>query len=51
VTVFFGSQTGNSQGLAKKLSKKLEELGFQVALGVEGQSRSQRAIARYICQL
>lgn len=32
VTVLFGSQTGNSQGLAKKLSKKLEEQGFQVAL-------------------
>ncbi|SDI34967.1 assimilatory sulfite reductase (NADPH) flavoprotein subunit [Paenibacillus naphthalenovorans] len=32
VTVLFGSQTGNSQGLAKKLSKKLEERGFQVSL-------------------
>ncbi|NOU71911.1 assimilatory sulfite reductase (NADPH) flavoprotein subunit [Paenibacillus sp. LMG 31458] len=32
VTVLFGSQTGKSQGLAKKMSKKLEELGFQVAL-------------------
>lgn len=32
VTVLFGSQTGKSQGLAKKVSKKLEEIGFQVAL-------------------
>ncbi|MDQ0889551.1 sulfite reductase (NADPH) flavoprotein alpha-component [Paenibacillus sp. V4I9] len=32
VTVLFGSQTGKSQGLAKKMSKKLEELGFQVTL-------------------
>ncbi len=32
VTVLFGSQTGNSNGLAKKLTKKLEEQGFQVAL-------------------
>lgn len=32
VTVLFGSQTGNSQGLAKKLSKKLEERSFQVSL-------------------
>ncbi|RAV22915.1 assimilatory sulfite reductase (NADPH) flavoprotein subunit [Paenibacillus contaminans] len=32
VTVLFGSQTGNSHGLAKKLSKKLEEGGFQVSL-------------------
>lgn len=32
VTVLFGSQTGKSQGLAKKLTKKLEELGFQPAL-------------------
>jgi sulfite reductase (NADPH) flavoprotein alpha-component len=31
-TVLFGSQTGNSQGLAKTLSKKLEERGFQVSL-------------------
>jgi len=34
VTVLFGSQTGNSQGLAKKLARKLEEGGFQVALSV-----------------
>ncbi|TXK68826.1 assimilatory sulfite reductase (NADPH) flavoprotein subunit [Paenibacillus sp. N3.4] len=32
VTVLFGSQTGKSQGLAKKMSKKLEERGFQVTL-------------------
>ena len=32
VTVLFGSQTGNSHSLAKKLSKKLEEQGFQVTL-------------------
>lgn len=32
VTVLYGSQTGNSHGLAKKLSKKLEEQGFQVTL-------------------
>jgi sulfite reductase (NADPH) flavoprotein alpha-component len=32
VTVLFGSQTGNSQRLAKALSSKLEERGFQVTL-------------------
>lgn len=32
VTVLFGSQTGNCHGLAKKLSKQLEEQGFQVTL-------------------
>ncbi|MCY9668401.1 assimilatory sulfite reductase (NADPH) flavoprotein subunit [Paenibacillus alginolyticus] len=32
VTVLFGSQTGKAQGLAKKMSKKLEEQGFQVTL-------------------
>ena len=32
VTVLFGSQTGNSDRLAKKLSKKLEEQGFQVTV-------------------
>ncbi|ULL16003.1 assimilatory sulfite reductase (NADPH) flavoprotein subunit [Paenibacillus sp. H1-7] len=32
VTVLFGSQTGKSQGLAKKMSKKLEGRGFQVSL-------------------
>jgi sulfite reductase (NADPH) flavoprotein alpha-component len=32
VTVLFGSQTGNSQKLAKKLAGKLEEQGFQVTL-------------------
>ncbi|WP_134683639.1 assimilatory sulfite reductase (NADPH) flavoprotein subunit [Brevibacillus migulae] len=32
VTVLFGSQSGNSQKLAKKLSGKLQEQGFQVAL-------------------
>ncbi|WP_213522238.1 assimilatory sulfite reductase (NADPH) flavoprotein subunit [Paenibacillus sp. J31TS4] len=32
VTVLYGSQTGNSHGLAKKVSNKLEERGFQVTL-------------------
>lgn len=32
VTVLYGSQTGNSHSLATKLSKKLEEQSFQVAL-------------------
>jgi sulfite reductase (NADPH) flavoprotein alpha-component len=32
VTVLFGSQTGNSQGLATDLSRKLGERGFQVTL-------------------
>ncbi len=32
VTVLFGSQTGNSHNLAKKMTKKLEEQGFQVTL-------------------
>ncbi|GIQ67202.1 assimilatory sulfite reductase (NADPH) flavoprotein subunit [Xylanibacillus composti] len=32
VTVLFGSQTGNSQSLAKKTAKKLEDLGFQVTV-------------------
>lgn len=32
VTVLFGSQTGNSSGLAKKLSKKLGDAGFQVTV-------------------
>jgi sulfite reductase (NADPH) flavoprotein alpha-component len=36
VTVLFGSQTGKSQGLAKKMSKKLEERGFQVTLSSMG---------------
>lgn len=31
-TVLFGSQTGNSQKLAKKLTAKLQEQGWQVAL-------------------
>ncbi|WP_138493757.1 assimilatory sulfite reductase (NADPH) flavoprotein subunit [Paenibacillus pinistramenti] len=31
-TVLFGSQTGNSQGLAKKLTQKLEQQGFSVTL-------------------
>ncbi|MEC2074058.1 assimilatory sulfite reductase (NADPH) flavoprotein subunit [Alkalihalophilus marmarensis] len=30
VTILFGSQTGNSQGLAKQAGKTLEEKGFQV---------------------
>jgi len=34
VTVLFGSQTGNSQGLAKKLARKLEDGGFQATLTV-----------------
>lgn len=32
VTVLFGTQTGNSNRLAKKLSKELEEQGFQITL-------------------
>jgi sulfite reductase (NADPH) flavoprotein alpha-component len=32
VTVLFGSQTGNSQKLAKTMTKKLQENGFQVTL-------------------
>jgi sulfite reductase (NADPH) flavoprotein alpha-component len=32
VTVLFGSQTGNSQKLAKKLSDKLQKQGFEVTL-------------------
>lgn len=32
VTILFGSQTGNCQRLAGKLSRKLEEQGYQVAL-------------------
>ncbi|MEK8127270.1 assimilatory sulfite reductase (NADPH) flavoprotein subunit [Paenibacillus filicis] len=36
VTVLFGSQTGNCSGLAKKLSKKLGEQGFQVSLSSMG---------------
>ncbi|WP_353855592.1 assimilatory sulfite reductase (NADPH) flavoprotein subunit [Bacillus sp. Bos-x628] len=32
VTVLYGSQTGNSEGLAKKTAKSLEEKGFQVTL-------------------
>ncbi|PYI51942.1 assimilatory sulfite reductase (NADPH) flavoprotein subunit [Paenibacillus flagellatus] len=32
VTVLYGSQTGNSHGLAKRLTKKLEEQGFAVTL-------------------
>jgi sulfite reductase (NADPH) flavoprotein alpha-component len=32
VTVLFGSQTGNSHKLAKKLSGKLQDQGFQVTL-------------------
>lgn len=36
VTILFGSQTGNSSGLAKKMSKKLEEQGFQISLSSMG---------------
>lgn len=32
ITVLFGSQTGNCHGLAKKLTKKLEETGMKVTL-------------------
>ncbi|MGG1516167.1 assimilatory sulfite reductase (NADPH) flavoprotein subunit [Paenibacillus oryzisoli] len=32
VTILFGSQTGNSHGLAKKLAKKLQDQSFQVTL-------------------
>lgn len=40
VTILFGSQTGNSHGLAKKLSKKLEEQGFLVTLSSMGDFKS-----------
>lgn len=36
VTVLFGSQTGNSNGLAKKLTKQLQERGFTVHLASMG---------------
>lgn len=36
VTVLFGSQTGNSSGLSKKLAKRLEEQGLQVTLSAMG---------------
>ncbi|WP_115990428.1 assimilatory sulfite reductase (NADPH) flavoprotein subunit [Cohnella lupini] len=36
VTVLYGSQTGNCHKLATKLSKKLEEQGFQVSLSSMG---------------
>lgn len=36
VTVLYGSQTGNSSGLSKKLAKKLEEQGLQVTLSSMG---------------
>ncbi|MFC5452863.1 assimilatory sulfite reductase (NADPH) flavoprotein subunit [Paenibacillus aestuarii] len=36
VTVLFGSQTGKSQGLAKKMTAKLQQLGFQVTLASMG---------------
>lgn len=36
VTVLFGSQTGNSSSLSKKLAKKLEEQGLQVTLSSMG---------------
>ncbi len=36
VTVLFGSQTGNSHGLAKKVSKQLQERGFEVTLSSMG---------------
>jgi sulfite reductase (NADPH) flavoprotein alpha-component len=32
VTILYGSQTGNAQGLAKKAGKMLEENGFQVTV-------------------
>ncbi|PFP24275.1 sulfite reductase [NADPH] flavoprotein alpha-component [Bacillus sp. AFS073361] len=32
VTILFGSQSGNAQGLAKKAGKKLEAAGFQVTV-------------------
>ncbi|BCJ88160.1 sulfite reductase [NADPH] flavoprotein alpha-component [Effusibacillus dendaii] len=34
--MLFGSQTGNSQGLAKEFSRKLEERGFQATLSSMG---------------
>lgn len=32
VTILYGSQTGNAQGLAENAGKKLEERGFQVTV-------------------
>ena len=32
VTILYGSQTGNAQGLAKKAGKTLENKGFQVTV-------------------
>lgn len=32
VTILYGSQTGNAQGIAKKAGKKLEEKGFNVTV-------------------
>ncbi|USB31764.1 assimilatory sulfite reductase (NADPH) flavoprotein subunit [Paenibacillus sp. YPG26] len=40
VTVLFGSQTGNSDRLAKKLTKQLEENGFQVTVSDMGSYKS-----------
>jgi sulfite reductase (NADPH) flavoprotein alpha-component len=37
VTILYGSQTGNAQGLAEKLSKTLGELGFQVTVSSMGE--------------
>jgi sulfite reductase (NADPH) flavoprotein alpha-component len=34
VTILYGSQTGNAQGLAEKAGKMLEERGFQVSVSV-----------------
>jgi sulfite reductase (NADPH) flavoprotein alpha-component len=36
ITVLFGSQTGNSSGLAKKTAKLLEDRGFQVTVSSMG---------------
>ncbi|WP_312470920.1 assimilatory sulfite reductase (NADPH) flavoprotein subunit [Neobacillus sp.] len=32
ITILYGSQTGNAQGLAKKSARKLEGIGFQVTV-------------------
>ncbi|GAF10742.1 sulfite reductase [Paenibacillus pini JCM 16418] len=36
VTILFGSQTGNCNGLAQKMAKKLKELDFQITLSSMG---------------
>jgi sulfite reductase (NADPH) flavoprotein alpha-component len=42
VTILFGSQTGNAQGLAENMSGKLEEQGFQVTLSSMNEFKPNR---------